>query len=192
MAVVRSRTLWLVIGALVIALLSSGMTYVFTAHDTEVPPVPYVARCGQFQLQTASLQDVGAGGTDAYTIVILNTSRHTCSLKGFAALTFDNQWTSAIHAAVRHRPSMLFTRPAPILVVVAPGASASFAISYSEEFTPRHDGYRSCLATGVKILVPGPSKSTFEYVSPINIDLCFAGHVVLITPFEVGAVPQYQ
>ncbi len=192
MAVARSRTLWLVIGALMIALLSSSLTYTFTAHGTAVPTAPSVARCGQFQLQTASLQDVGAGGTDAYTIVILNTSRHSCSLKGFATLTFHNQWTSAIHATVRHRPSMLFKRPKPRLVVVAPGASASFAISYSEEFTPRHDGNRSCLATGVKVLVRRLSKNTFEYVSHINIDLCLAGHVVLITPIDAGAVPQYQ
>ncbi len=87
---------------------------------------------------------------------------------------------------------MLFKGPAPRLVVVATGASASFAISYSEEFTPRHYGNRSCLATGVKVLVRGQSKNAFEYVSPINIDLCLAGHVVLITPIEAGAVPQYQ
>ena len=148
-------------------------------------------RCQYSQLATASGQTVGAGGTDAFTILILNAGNFSCSLTGFADLAFYNETMATLRVRTIHISSMLFREPKPRRVVLTPGGTASFAISYSEEGTQSRDTFRTCAATRVGVTLPTLSVQG-PYDSSIYIDVCTGGHAVELTPIEAGVGPEIQ
>jgi hypothetical protein len=182
----------MVLGAAIVAVVSSVVTYQLTTVPAPSRSAQAVQRCQYSQLTTATGQTVGAGGTDAFTILILNAGHFSCSLTGFADLAFYNESMATLRVRTLHISSMLFKEPKPRRVVLKPGGTASFAISYSEESTPPRDTFRTCAATGVGATLPTRSVQEGPYDSPIYIDACTGGHAVELTPIEAGVRPEIQ
>ena len=153
--------------------------------------------CSQSQVFGAIGMAVGAGGTDAYILLLANHSRHTCTVQGFATLTFSNEIDSKYHklqVTAVHRRSMLFLSPTPRLVTLRPSGVASFAVSYTQELTPKQDTAVSCSAQWLAVaLRPSNDKPvSVAFDVPINLDVCLSGRTVELTALQAGPTPKYQ
>lgn len=154
-----------------------------------------VLPCAQSQIFGSIGMGVGAAGTEAYILVLANRSRQACSVEGFATLTFSNEIGSKYHrlqVTADHRRSMLFLNPTPRLVTLRPSEVASFAVSYTQELTPKQDPAVSCraqwLAVGLRPRTGRPVSVNVEV--PINFDVCFSGRMVELTALEAGPIPR--
>jgi hypothetical protein len=105
-----------------------------------------------------------ASGEAEDVVVVTNTSSHTCSLRGYAGLSFRNA-VKRVPVSVVHQQTYLFA-PAPVkTLLLTHGDVASFLFAYSEYSQPNGSG--PCLdINAVAVTLPGDTAAMTTPLSP--------------------------
>lgn len=173
------------------ALVASLVSIVVANGGGSTSSSNFAARCNDSQLRLATEAVIGAGGTDGPTVLIANRSDRACSIRGFPQLSLMTAGGRVLKVEVAHRGSMIYSEPKVRRVVIVPGAVASFAVSYGEEFVPPDDTPARCLAQWLMITLPtSHPKYPEPFEVPTSIDVCLADWQVALTPIERGAQVQ--
>jgi Domain of unknown function (DUF4232) len=150
-------------------------------------------RCAYAQLMAFASSGGGAfdgAGTHAYDVLLANVSHSTCTIEGFPTLTLASATRAITNVRVQKNRSGIFQAESPRLVVVRPGATASFAISYGDGYVPASDRPGSCVATQARFVLAVTDRYRQPYGVAIDIDVCRSDHRVGLTPVESGPVPR--
>jgi hypothetical protein len=146
--------------------------------------------CADSQLAAAAESWLGAGGSDGFTVLIANQSQRSCSIDGFATLTFFSSNGQRIRARVLHKGSMLYATVKPHGVLLNPNAVASFAVSFNGAFVPPSDSPGACVARTMSLELPTIHPRFYPhnvFIVPTDLDLCTSAWTVGLTPLEGGA-----
>ncbi|HVX22871.1 MAG TPA: DUF4232 domain-containing protein [Acidimicrobiales bacterium] len=106
---------------------SGGGTTTSTAATT--------GNCQPNQLQISTGQGTGAAGTISMTINLANSSSSTCTMKGYPGMQLLSSTGASLTTNVIRGGGQFPQGPAtqpPSLVTLAPGQSATFALSYED------------------------------------------------------------
>ena len=85
---------------------------------------------------------------------------------------------------------MLFRTVSPHRLVLRPSSVDSFAVSYSEGFTPPIHSASRCVANLMTVELPTVHPKFYpegDLSVLVNVNVCFAGRMIGLTPIEGGA-----
>jgi hypothetical protein len=174
----------------VAALTVSFAVSVAIIHGASAGQVRTPARCRDTQLSVAAESWFGAGDNDGFIVLVANHSSRTCSIEGYARISFVSSLGDGIRAKVLHKGSMLFATVPPHPVLLTSNSDASFAVSFDGAFIPSNDSPSKCLAESMSVDLPTIHPrfySAGDLVVPVHIDLCTSDWTVSLTPIESGA-----
>jgi Protein of unknown function (DUF4232) len=150
------------------------------------------ATCSYRQLELAVAWGPGAAaGNLGIPFLIANTSRSACSLQGYPKLSFVPDKYQNRTLRVVHGGGMIFPRVNPRLVVIKPGAVASFGVNYGDASNQQDPNGGRCQAQYVYVTLPVRNNTydqTFEAI--VNFNFCFTAFQVSVTSIQPGPLPK--
>lgn len=151
-----------------------------------------VPTCFHDQLEVAVAWDVPpAAGSNGIPFIIANTSKTTCSVEGYPKLAFDpgtyKKWTLKTYDGGGN----MFPAVKPRLVVIKPGADASFGINFGDASNQEDPSGAPCTTQDVEITLPVKANDFPQnYEAPIEFNFCSADFGVEVTSLESGPLPK--
>ena len=166
----------------------------FTTDSTIALATAPVPTCSFSQLGVGVLSDVGpnaAAGNDGLPFEIVNRGSTSCSLKGYPKLIFSPSAYKGNINRVIHGGGQIFASVKPRLVVIQPGATASFGVDYVDAADQQDPNGAPCLTNFVLVSLP---VRTHPYVQRFlveqTINFCYAGFDFAVTAIQHGPIPR--
>jgi hypothetical protein len=153
-----------------------------------------VPTCSFSQLGAAVLSDVGpnaAAGNDGLPFEIVNRGSTSCSLKGYPRLVFSPSAHGGRTTRVLDGGGQIFAPVKPRLVVIQPGATASFGVDYVDADDQQDPNGGPCLTNYVLISLPvrlHPYVQRFLVEQTVNF--CYAGFDFSVTSIQHRPIPK--
>ena len=151
-----------------------------------------VPECSYDQLEVGVVSGSGAAaGNIGVPFLIANISKTTCTLRGYPRLSFTPDSFRGHKLKVIDGGGMIYVAVAPRLVVVKPGADASFGLNYGDAANQGDPNGGACLIGSVNITLPvRPSGFPRNYEALEDFNLCYTGFEVSVTSIESGPLPK--
>jgi len=172
-------------GAMMVLL--AAMTFGATVDNAFASPS--VHECNYGQLEVAVAWGPGAAaGHIGIPFLIANTSKSTCTLEGFPTL---HVYPAAGNKSVKviHSGGMIYGAVKPKLVVIKPGADASFGLNYVDALNQQDSNGPSCTAQSIYVTLP-LQHDVENYETTVNFNFCYSGFEVGVTAIQFGPVPK--
>lgn len=149
-------------------------------------------RCSYNQLEVAVAWGPGAAaGHIGIPFIIANVSKSACTLKGYPKLSFTpNSYKGQVLKAI-DGGSMIFVPVKPRLVVIRPGADASFGLNYGDAANQQDPGGAVCTEQNIYVtLAVRPNSFPQNYETTVNFNFCYTGFEVYVTSIQAGPLPK--
>jgi hypothetical protein len=151
-----------------------------------------IPTCSYRQLEVAVAWGPGAAaGNNGIPFIIINISKTACSLKGYPKLLFTPGAYKKRAIKVNHRGGVIFGPVTPRLIVIKPGADASFGLDFGDASNQQDPGGAPCTVQNIYVALPvrtGTFNQNFE--TTVNFNFCFADFQVGITSIQAGPLPK--
>jgi Domain of unknown function (DUF4232) len=150
--------------------------------------------CTFSQLEVAVGSGSGAfsaAGSHGIPFLIVNTSRSSCTLKGYPQLSFFPRGYKTSTIKVIHDRGMIFVAVKPSMVTIKPGAVASFGLNYGDAANQKDPSGGPCLLRDIYVALPlriGTLQQSFD--TTVNFNFCYTGFEVGVTPIEARPLPK--
>ena len=133
-----------------------------------------------------------AAGNQGVAFILRNIGNSSCSLEGYPKLLFEPSSYHGKTTKITHNGgSEIFATVPPRLVVVEPGATASFGLGYGDAYnqSPIYDG-ASCMTQRAAVRLPvRPHPYAVPFTAALSINFCFAGFHFGVTSIQRGRFP---
>ncbi len=151
-----------------------------------------VPKCSFRQLEFAVAWGPGAAaGSDGIPFIIANTSRTSCSLEGYPKLSFLPDKYQSRTLRVVHGGGMIFPRVKTRLVVINPGADASFGVNYGDAANQNDPSGAACEVRYVYVTLPVRTDTYNQnFEGSVDFNFCFTGFLVSETAIQSGPLPK--
>ena len=150
--------------------------------------------CSYRQLEVAVASSSGAysaAGNHGSPFLVVNISRSTCSLEGYPRLqTYPSTYKSKT-VKVFDGGGMIFVSVKPKLVVIKPGATASFGLDFGDAADQQDPNAGPCMTQSVIVLLPtrlNPYSQPFN--TTVNINFCYSAFHFVVTAIQGGPTPK--
>jgi hypothetical protein len=134
-----------------------------------------------------------AAGNQGVAFIFRNIGKTSCSLKGYPEFHFSPSSYKGKQTKITHNEgSEIFATVPPRLVVVKPGATASFGLGYGDAYnqSPTYNG-ASCMTKSATVRLPmRPHFYAIAFTAALSINFCFAGFHFGVTSLQRGQVPK--
>jgi hypothetical protein len=163
------------------------LSTVSTASASKAIPV-----CSYRQLEVAVAWGPGAAaGSVGIPFIIASTSKSTCTLIGYPKLIASPDRYKGHSLKIEHSGGMIFGAVKPRLVVIKPGADASFGLNYGEAGNQNDPNGAPCLVQNIYVTLPLRA-NTFEqnFETTVDFNFCFSGFEVGLTAIQSGPLPK--
>ncbi len=181
------------VGVLCAALLGpmSPMAAALASATARRPP----ATCAGGQITVAVEAESGAyaaAGNQGVAYLIVNVSHRACTLRGYPKVSFyPSSYRGTPIRVTRNGGSQIFATVPPRVVVIEPGATASFGLGYGDAANQGDPNGGPCLTRGVSVWLPvHPDPYTMGYATTLNVNFCFAGFHFGVTSIQGGPLPK--
>jgi hypothetical protein len=153
---------------------------------------PRTCSYGQLDVVTASPSGAyDAAGSHGIHFYVVNVNHSACRLVGYPRISFSPQSFRGKTLRVIHGGGGIFAAVAPRLVTLSPGATASFAIDFSDASNQQDPSGTACTTRTADVLLPVlTSPYEFFYRPNVSFNFCFSGFLVALTPVEPGPIPK--
>jgi hypothetical protein len=173
---------------------SAGTTAI--SGSTPAQASTAIPTCTSSQL-TMSAPDRGQGafsgaGNQGVDFIFHNIGKSSCSLKGYPRFRFEPSSYKGESIKMSNGGSELFADVPPRLVVIEPGAAASFTIGYGDAYNQGNDPSAGpCLTRRATVSLPAsPHSDSVPFTAALGINFCFAGFKFKVTSIQRGRVPK--
>lgn len=159
-----------------------------TAASTPLAP----PTCSYNQLEVAVAWGPGAAaGNIGIPFLIANIGKSACSIKGYPKLNIVPSTYKRRSVKVIHGGGMIFVTVKPRLVVIKPGADASFGLDFGDA-SDQGDPYGApCMVQNVYVSLPvRVSQYPQNYETTVNFNFCYANFQVAVTSIQAGPIPK--
>ena len=174
-----------------------GSTGILSFSETTVAlATTAISTCSSNQLTITTDRGSGAysaAGNQGVAFIIVNTSERACSLRGYPKLRFFPSSYKGKSTKVTHNGwGSIFVTVPPRLVVVKPGATASFGLNYGDAYNQGNDPNAGlCMTQSATAWLPvRPHPYSVPFTTAVNINFCFAGFHFGVTSIQRGPVPK--
>lgn len=154
-----------------------------------------IPTCSSSQLTIAA--DSGAGaysaaGNQGVAFLIVNISKRACTLQGYPKFRFSPSSYKGTSTQVSDNGGgQIFVTVAPRLVVIKPGATASFGLNYGDAYNQSDPNAGPCMTQSATAWLPvRPHPYSVPFTTAVNINFCFAGFHFGVTSIQRGPVPK--
>jgi hypothetical protein len=173
-------------------LIASLMSAVPLTASTVASATSEIPTCSYRQLEVAVAWGPGAAaGNLGIPFIIINISRSTCSLKGYPRLLFAPSAYKKRTIKVNHLGGMIFGPVSPRLIVIKPGADASFGLDYGDASNQQDPNGAPCMLQNIYVALPVRSETFNQnFETTVNFNFCFADFQVGITSIQAGPLPK--
>ncbi|MGA2519495.1 MAG: DUF4232 domain-containing protein [Acidimicrobiales bacterium] len=154
-----------------------------TTGSTSTTAASGLTACAARDLAMAVTGSQGAAGTLELTIGVRNLSGTTCPMDGFPSVQLLDGSGAQIPTHVVQGGSYSFTDVAPAALTLAPGASASFNLGYSDVPTA---GESTCPTAATMQVFP-PHASDADTITVQSLVVCNSGTVTVSPVFVPGS-----
>jgi hypothetical protein len=88
---------------------------------------------------------------------------------------------------------MIYVAVPPRLVVIKPGADASFGLNFGDAANQYDPNGGACLVQDISVsLAVRPSGFPRNYETTVNFNFCYTGFKVSVTSIQSGPLPKYN
>ncbi len=130
-----------------------------------------------------------AAGNEGVPFVIVNISRSTCALDGYPRLTTSPTAFKKNKVKVVDGGGMIFVAVRPRVVIIRPGATASFGLDYVDAADQQDPNGGPCLTKHMTVFLPTRSHPfTQPFTTIVNINFCYSGFRFDITSIQSGPI----
>lgn len=189
----RRATLRVAMGAVT---LLGTMTVVAISSPTVARASNAIPICSSSQLTMSTNGGDGeysAAGNEGVAFIFRNIGKRSCSLKGYPRFHFEPSSYRGKTTKITHNGgSEIFATVPPRLVVVKPGATASFGLGYGDAFNQSrmYDG-ASCMTRRAEVRLPvHPHPYAVPFTEVLSINFCFAAFHFGVTSIQGGRFPK--
>jgi hypothetical protein len=167
---------------------------VFATYSPVAFGATTVPACSFSQLGVSVLSDVGpnaAAGNDGLPFDIVNRGSTSCSLKGYPRLVFSPSAYGGRTTRILEGGGQIFAPVKPRLVVIQPGATASFGVDYVDADDQQDPNGGPCLTNYVLISLPVRSHPYVQrFLVEQTVNFCYAGFNFSVTSIQHGPIPK--
>jgi hypothetical protein len=165
---------------------STVLTEVTTAAANAIP------ECSYNQLEVAVAWGPGAAaGHIGIPFIVANISKSTCTLQGYPKLSITPDSYKGHSLKVINGGGMIFVKVRPRLVVIKPGADASFGLNYGDAANQNDPNGAACTVQNIYVtLAVRPSGLPRNYETTENFNFCYTGFQVFVTSVQPGPLPK--
>lgn len=180
---------------LVAVLFMSGLSELAASSmATTASASTVIPTCSYSQLEVAVANDSGAyhaAGNEGIPFLIANRSNSACSLKGYPRLRVYPSTYKKSTVKVVNGGGMIFVTVKPRLVVLRPGATASFGLDYGDAYDQQDPNRALCTTQNMYVSLPVRSHPYSQaFNTTANLNFCFAGFKFDVTSIQSGPVPR--
>ena len=156
--------------------------------------------CSASQLSISVGLGGGAAGNLGFPVIITNHGANSCSLDGFAIVTAHTDAMSPRPVTFVHTSrSQIYATAKAKRVVIAPGATASFGVSYVDALDQQYGEAARCVMDSITVRLPGVAPltdatitfATHKRTYEGHINSCWAGFKFGLTPIVKGVRPPH-
>jgi len=168
-----------------LALLTSSTESTIALASTAIPT------CFHNQLEVAVAWDEPpAAGSNGFPFIIANISKSTCTIEGFPRLSIDPDRYKNRTVKIIQGGGGIFMSVRPRLVVIRPGADASFGLDFGDTSNQQDPTGAACTTQNIFVTLPvRVNQFPQDYETTVNFNFCAADFEVAVTPFESGPLP---
>jgi hypothetical protein len=147
--------------------------------------------CSFSELEVAVSSPTADMGSVGMAFIIANTSKATCTLRGYPRLIFTPSRYRSHSIKVKHDVGMIFSNVTSRLVTIRPGRDASFGFNFGEFGNQNDPSGGPCLVRDVYVTLP-VRVGTFNenFGMSVNFNFCFADFQVGVTAIQAGPLPK--
>jgi hypothetical protein len=153
-----------------------------------------ISTCSSSQLTVAVASDSGAysaAGNHGFPLIIVNTSKSTCRLKGYPRISFYPSSYKGRSVKSLDGGGMIFVSVAPRWVVLRPGYTASFGVDYGDAYDQQDPNRGPCMTQSAQVSLPVRSHPySVPFNTALEFNFCFAGFSVTVTSIQSGPIPR--
>jgi len=154
-----------------------------------------IPACSTSQITVAVEADSGAysaAGNHGAAFVVVNVSRAACSLEGYPKLQFfPSSYKGKSIKVTDNGGGEIFVTVRPRLVVIKPGATASFGLNYGDAYNQGDPNAGPCMTQSVAASLPvRPHPYSVPFTVSMNLNFCFAGFHFGVTSIQHGPLPK--
>lgn len=152
-----------------------------------------VPTCSSNQITVSTYTSGAYSGTGNHGIafLIVNLSGRACSLEGYPKLDlYPSSYKGKSTRVTDNGGGEIFHAVLPRLVVIEPGATASFGLNYTDA---SNQGYPKapCMANSATAWLPvRPHPFSVPFTTAVNINFCWANFHVGVTSIQHGPIPK--
>jgi hypothetical protein len=156
-----------------------------------------IPTCSSSQLTVATDNGAGAysaAGNQGLAFLIVNISHRTCSLEGYPKLRiYPSIYKGRSTKVTENGGGQIFVAAAPRLVVIEPGATASFGLNWGDAYNQGDPYAGPCMTQSATALLPvRPHPYSVPFNTTVNINFCFADFHFGVTSIQRGPVPKQR
>ena len=158
-----------------------------TATASSVP-----LTCRNNQLEVAVGFGPGAAlGNVGIPFIIVNISGSDCTLKGYPKLAFVPASYKKTSIKVTSGGGMIYGPVKPRLVVIKPGATASFGLDFVNGAGQQDPLAGPCMVQNVYVKLPARTATLPKtHETTVNFNFCHSNFRVDVTSFQAGPLPK--
>jgi hypothetical protein len=151
-----------------------------------------IRACTYSQLEVAVAWGPGAAaGHIGIPFLIANTGKSACSLEGYPTLHIYPVPRNRGPVKVIESGGMVYSPVKPKLIVIKPGADASFGLNYVDALNQGDSNGPACTAQTVDVTLPVRYDNFPQnYQTTVNFNFCYSGFAVSVTSIQSGPVPR--
>jgi hypothetical protein len=178
----------------VLPLLGSVGVLTFTGSTTALASTA-ISTCSSNQLTVTADPGTGAysaAGNEGVAFLIVNMSHWACTLKGYPKLRlYPSTYKGEPTTVGENHGSQIFATVRPRLVVIEPGATASFGLGYGDAYNQGDPNAGPCMTQSATTWLPvRPHPYSVPFRTAVDINFCFAGFHFGVTSIQRGPLPK--
>jgi len=153
-----------------------------------------ISTCSSSQLTVAQYSSgaFSAAGNQGVAFLIVNISKRACSLEGYPKLQLHPSTYKGKSTKVTDNGwGQIFVTVLPRLVVVEPGATASFGLNYTDATNQADPNAGPCMTQSATTWLPvRPHPYSVPFNTVVNINFCWANFHLGVTSIQHGPIPK--
>jgi hypothetical protein len=149
-----------------------------------------IPTCLNTQLEVAVAWGPGGfAGNDGGPFIIDNIGKSTCTLDGYPKLDINYAYKKST-VKVIDGGGMVYVAVGPRLVLLKPGADASFGLDYGDAANQQDPNGSACTAQYVYVTLPVRYAVPQNYETTVIFNFCYTNFRVEVTSIQAGPVPK--
>jgi len=153
-----------------------------------------ISTCSSSQLTVAAYSSgaYSAAGNHGIAFLIVNISKRACSIEGYPKLQlYPSSYRGKSTKVTDNGWGEIFVTVPPRLVVIEPGATASFGLNYTDASNQGDPNAGPCMTHSATAWLPvRPHPYSVPFTTAVNINFCWANFHLGVTSIQHGPIPK--